>query len=545
MVAVPSWLPLTQLAILATAIASVLLVWWFDRARGFGETRRKRLLLGIPWGTLVSILLVLGVYLFVQDGWGHWFAPVVIPYRSWSYLYPLGIATSAFTHNGVAHLTGNLIGTVVLGSLAEFAWGHYPTDRGRQTFSSLRANPYVRAFLVVPSVVVVVGLLTSLFSWGPVIGFSGVVFAFAGFAFVRYPLLTVVALSADDVVDVVYRALQDPVVVARAEPSFGQPWWAGIAVQGHLLGLFLGLLIGAYALRNRDEPSAARRWVGAVIVAGSLSLWAIWWFRGNAQYVLYRGLGVVFIFVLAGLITASLRVIHTDRTFYDVPWRAIGTLALVFPILVIGFVAVPLNLGTGSQDDIAGDRPTIEVRDYSITYAENVTNRQTSIVNFSIFGETTAIRSSGVIVRSEPRQIWTPAVSKSRLAFAGRARVHVGGLGWRESITVTRQGWSLVGNGTAYRVWLREPSGNWKQAYRSQPVFAEPTLAGKKVGVHPRQLGFYLELRENNSTVAIMPMPRHNTSVSGAGITVSRNRSRLIASFNRTELTIAKRESYR
>lgn len=544
MVAPPPWLPLTRLAIVGTAALSLVVIWWFDRTRDLGTKRRRRLLLGLPWGTFVTILLVLAVYLFVQDAWGNWFEPVVIPFRSWSYLYPLGVVVSGFAHHGVGHLTGNLIGTLVLGTLAEFAWGHFPTRRGSESFSSLRTNPYVRAFVTVPGVVVVVGLLNSAFSWGPVIGFSGVVFAFAGFAFVRYPLLTVVALTADDVVDVIYRALQDPVVVSRAKPSFGEPWWAGIAVQGHLLGLFIGLAIGAYALRHRDEPAAVRRWIGAVLVAGSLSLWAIWWFRGNEQFVLYRGLGIVFIFVLASLITWSLRSIQSDRTIRDVPWRTVGTLGLVFPILVIGAVAVPLNLGTGAQDDISANATSVEVRDYSITYAENVTNRQTNVVNLSVLGETTAVKASGVIVRSDRRHIWTQAVSKSRLAFTGTTRVRVGGLGWQETVTVSRQGWSLAGNGSAYRVWLRGPSGPWKQAYRSAE-FAEPTLAGKKIGIRPLRNGFFLELRENGSAVALLPLPATNTSVSGAGITIVREDRKLVARFNRTRITIAKRETYR
>ncbi len=544
MVTPPPWLPLTEIGIVAAVVVSTLLIGWLDRTRGLGVIRRRRLLVGIPWGTIVSILFVLAVYLFIQDAWTNWNAPVVIPYRSWSYLYPLGVIVSGFAHNGVGHLTGNLVGTLVLGSLAEYAWGHFPSRRGSHSFSTPWRNPYVRAFVVFPATVIGVGILTSLLSWGPVIGFSGVVFAFAGFAFVRYPLVTVIALSADDVVNVVYRALQDPVIVSRAKPSFSQPWWAGIAVQGHLLGLFIGIVLGAVALNYRDEPGAVRRWIGGVLVAGSLSLWAIWWFRGNSQFVLYRGLGVIFIFVLASLITVALRLATSDRAFHGVPWRTLGVLTLVFPILVIGFVAVPLNLGTGTTDDIAQDTPTVEVRDYSITYAENVTNRQTNVINLSILGETTAVRASGVIVRSDRRNIWTQAVSRSRLAFSGTARVRVGGLGWRETVTVTRQGWMLNGNGTAYRVWLRDPAGSWRQAYRSEPVFAEPTLAGKRIGVRPLPKGFFLELKENGSSVGLLPLPRNNTSVSGEGITVTREERKLVATFNRTRVTIAKRETY-
>jgi membrane associated rhomboid family serine protease len=57
------------------------------------------------------------------------------------------------------------------------------------------------------------GVVTSVFSLGPVVGFSGVVFALAGFALVRYPLATVVALVGADALEVMYRALVSPTVV--------------------------------------------------------------------------------------------------------------------------------------------------------------------------------------------------------------------------------------------------------------------------------------------------------------------------------------------
>jgi membrane associated rhomboid family serine protease len=124
MVSVPPWLPATEIGVVLALLISVAVVRWLERATAWGAARRARLLLGVPWGTITSGLFVLVIYLVLQGGVDHWNAPLVLPYRAWSYLYPLGVAVAPFAHNSVGHLTGNLLGTVVLGSLAEFAWGH-------------------------------------------------------------------------------------------------------------------------------------------------------------------------------------------------------------------------------------------------------------------------------------------------------------------------------------------------------------------------------------------------------------------------------------
>lgn len=546
MVSVPGWLPALELGVIAAVVLSVGVVRWLDREADWGPTRRSRLLLGVPWGTLTSGLFVLGVYLFVQGGYSHWYAPLTIPYRSWSYLYPLGLLVAPFAHNGVGHLTGNLLGTAVLGTLAEFAWGHFPTERGSESFTGWRTNPYVRAFVVFPGGVLGLGLLTSLFSWGPVIGFSGVVFAFAGFSLVRYPIGTVVALAVENVVGVFYRALREPIDTAQAEPVFSSPWWAGIAIQGHLLGLFLGLAVGGAVLSRRERDST-RLYVGTLLVATSLSLWAVWWYRGNDRYVLYRGLGVVLVLALSLLVTLGLLATHRDWTIpeLNVPARQVGVLALLFPVLVVGAAAVPLNLTTVADDSAPGGGPAIEVRDYTVVYAENVTNQQTSIVNLSAFGETTQVRTSGVIVVSGERHLWGQAVSSSRLDFAGRVGVVLGGPGWREAVFASRDGWDVAGNGTAYRVFLRRAGGERQLAFTSAGRTADPVLAGHRVEVDPRMDGYFLDVSRNNNTITSVPLPTANESRTVAGITFSRDGDRIVAAVDGTRVQIAKRETYR
>jgi membrane associated rhomboid family serine protease len=532
--------------VLVAVLAAAVVAWRLDRPRGqWGRAVRTRFVLGVPWGTLVSILGVLAVYLFVQDGWNHWYRPVTLPFSAWSYLYPLGWLTAPFAHAGPGHLTGNLLGTVALAPLVEYFFGHFPTQRGSSSFSSWRTNPWVRAFLLFPLGVFVVGLLSSVLAWGPVIGFSGVVFAFAGFALVRYPIAAVVALSAQSVLRTAYSALQNPIVVAKASPSFSEPWWAGIAVQGHALGLFLGVLAGVLLLSRREEhPSALRLVVGGVLLATSMSLWAIWWFRGGDSYVLYRGLGVVVVVAVAVVVTIAARA--SDRTLFgSVTRRQAGLQLVVLPLLVMAFVAVPLNFTAVGDAGVPGADPGVEVGDYRVTYGEDVPFQQTSVIDASFLGETTQINTSGVIVVSEKRNIWTREVSKGRLAFRGRDRVVVGGLGWRETVHVERQGWNAVGSSTAYQVWLRPGDEDWRHVFASEAASAEPVVAGRNVSIVPDGGEFHVAVSRNGTTLDRRPIPEAGDRRTVGNLTFVREENRLVAVHDETRVTVATRETYR
>ena len=535
-----------RIGIVVAVLVAVVIAWRLDRPQGrWGRTLRSRFVLGIPWGSLVSIVGVVAVYLFVQDGWDHWYRPVTLPFSSWTYLYPLGWITAPFSHAGPGHLTGNMLGTAALAPLAEYFVGHFPTTRGSSSFSSWRTNPWIRAFVLFPLGVIVVSLLSSVLAWGPVIGFSGVVFAFAGFALVRYPLGTIVALAVQSALGTLYSAIRNPIVVAEARPSFSEPWWAGIAVQGHALGLFLGVLAGILLLHRRDErPSAARTIFASVLLAISLSLWAIWWFRGGDSYVLYRGLGVVVVVAVAIVVTLAVRA--SDRPFVaSLTRRQVGVQLVILPLIFMAFVAVPLNLTTVGDAGIPGADPGVSVQDYTVTYGEDVPFQQTSVVNVSFLGETTQVNTSGVIVVSERRNIWTRDVSKGELAFAGSRRVVVGGLGWRETVRVERQGWSAVGGGTAYQVRLRTEDDDWKHVFASESARAEPIIAGMNVSLIPEGGTFYVGVSHNGSALSRSPIPNSGNRTTVAGIEFVRTDDRLVAVHEGTRVTVAVRETYR
>ncbi len=609
----------TLVATVTLAVSgSLAVVYRIDRPDGrWGQTLRSRLLLGVPWGTLVSATGVLCVYLFLQGGAASWYDPVTLPFRAWSYLYPLGVLTAPFSHNGAGHLVGNLVATLVLGSLSEYAWGHFPRERGTTSFGTLWTNPLVRAFVVFPAAVIVVGLLTSALSIGPVIGFSGVVFAFAGFALTRFPFGTVVALAGVSTLEVAYRALQSPVFVDTPMPSPpAPPWWAQIAIQAHALGLLLGVVVGYLVFVRRERrPSALRLWTGVLLFGVERSLWAVYWFRGEESFVLFRGPGVVLVVTLSLLVAAALTAsdrpllprlqgddrrdrsetpgnpaVEADggrdgdgtgdggdddrpapvggtaasadggggdrsdggrlrRLLFGDDLRLTGrTVAVALLLVGLGVLAGP---GVGSKlftvaDTSAPGDPggQVQVRDYTVAYAEDVTNERVAVVNVSLFNETTTVKTSGVVVTSPGRSIWQQVVSTDRLAFDGTVTVDVGGVGWQESVTAIRRGWTADGGGTAYKVWLRPPEGERRLAFRSEPATAADTIAGRNLTVVPGEDGFFVVVEASNETLSTVPVPDAGESVTAGQLTLTNRDGTVFAAINDTRVKVFTKETY-
>lgn len=554
-------LPVQRAAVVLAVLLAAGIVWWVDRPAGrWGRYLRRRFVAGVPWGTVTSLCFVLAVYLFVQGGLANWFTPIVIPFTAWSYAYPLGMVTAAFSHSGPNHLVGNLVATLTYAPLVEYAWGHYPRERGSTSFSSWRTNPYVRAFVLFPVAVVVVGLATSLFGLGPVIGFSGVVFAFAGFALVYYPLGTVLALVTGQVIRLAYGAFLTPISRVSSREVFSTPWFADIALQGHALGFLLGVLLALWVSERRrdDHPSALRLWTGVLLFSVAQSLWAVYWFRGNGQFILYRAGGLALVTLLATLVTAAVR---TDDGRVSAHWDAAGAgraetlrgsltrlsrsqVAFLTLLLVTALLAGPgagVNLFTAADDDFGG--PTVSVRDYEVTYVENVENRMVAVADVEAFGETTTVKTSGVIVQSAERNLWITAVSKSQLAFDGSVPVRLGDVGWRETVVATRDGWEVAGNGSVYRVSLRVGDER-TPVFASNPVRAEPVLAGRNVSLAADRSGYALVVG-NETQRARAPLPVKNESVTIDGIEFTNEGRKLVArTDDGTVVRVATRETY-
>lgn len=521
-----------QVLVVGALVGSVWLVFRFaDPDRGIGSVLRERFYLGLPWGSLLVLGGVLAVYLFVQGGLWHWDDPLAIPFSAWSYFYPLGLLFAGFAHVGPGHLLGNLTTALVFAPLAEYVWGHFPEGNVRFT------DPRVRA-VVFSLAVFGVGIVTSLFSWGPVIGFSGVVFALIGFVLVRYPILTVIALAARSAVHTVINALSDPVTVLEVTASVSPPWWYGIAIQGHTFGFLLGVLAGMVLLRRRGVgPDPLRLWFGSSLTALSLSLWAIWWIRGTATYVLYRGLGVVLVIVLSVLITAALTA-SEHPLMGRVTRRQAASVALVVPLLAMCLVAVPLNLAVV---DSQPREASVTTGDYTVFYDEEVENEMFSVVDIEAFGETTEVTTSGVIVTSSEREIWDREVSTRELETHGNATIRVGGMAWSETIEVERTGWE-VRNETVYAIDF-EIDGERTHAFDSEPANADAVVDGRTVSLLSESGTFFVEV-ESDTGSERAPIPEEGEERTINGLWIENDEGTLVANADGTVIPIAHEERY-
>lgn len=597
---------------LGLVVAALAVVYRTDRPDGaWSRPLRSRFLLGVPWGTLVVVAAVVAVYLFVQRGIENPSRPVVIPFRSWSYFYAEGMLWSGFAHSSRGHITGNLLSALVAGTLAEYAYGHFPGGRDADSgvgtirsylpskgsradltaatpsldalrhspdFDALRravtarplaANPYVRAFVVVPGAMLAFGFVSSLFALGPVIGFSGVVFALWGFALIHYPLGTIAALTGATLVNLVYGTLRNPVVFAEASGSYGAPSWANIAVQGHAIGLISGVIAAVVLIRHRRRKrqrgsllrgqrrtrTAALAAFGAVLLFGaSRRLWAVYWYLGNEQYELYRALGLGLIAVLAAIVAVA--VAGRDEPFRPemaVPSpetiresvrsatpAAVGLLLLVSALALVAGPGVLPNLVTVDEGDLPGE--PIEVEGYQVTYAEDVEDEVVNVVDIEAFGRSTSVRTSGVIVKNADREIWTTAVSRGNLAFWGYRAVDVGGTSWRETVWVQRTGWVATNGEPTYRIDAIHNETR-STLFRSDPARAEPRIDGRNVSVAAVDGGFELRV-DHSGTTESAPIPAANESVTLQGISFVRDGDRIVAERGETRVQIAQRERY-
>ncbi|MFA9428035.1 rhomboid family intramembrane serine protease [Natronorubrum sp. A-ect3] len=596
-------LPLLTVATMLVSIVVIRRLHQPDRQ--WGAVARSRLVLGIPWGSVLVIGFVCGVYLFVQDGITAFDDPVTIPYRAYSYFYPLGMLTASLSHAGPSHLIGNLSGAIVVAPIAEYAWGHYPNGRDEHTTDSWYTNPWVRALVIFPLAVVGIAILTSLFALGPVIGFSGVVFAFAAFALVHYPIVTIVGvLGVQGVLLTLYRALQNPIGVYVAESSPpSAPSWAGIAIQGHALGFFIGLVLGIALLRKRGlRPDPFRLWLAILLYGFAQGLWQLYWFGSENTYILFQGPGVLIVTTLALVVTLAIaapqslivpqRLEHIltrgrrrrpdsplDRSLeiargagdratatpprleriselatgarsrgsswlWNVDPRRTASVIVLLVLAILAGMAIPLNLFV-LDDATASSDAAVEIEDYTIQYAESAENELTAPIRVGPLEDAVSIESSGVIVASEQRQLWLEAVPAQRLSFTGNESVVVGGPGWRETVHVERTGWEPVGNDTVYQVELWADGDEPQLAHESNSSRADIRIDNRTVTLTAENSAFGLEVESlETETVETTAIPEDGSSATAGGLTFDRDDETIYASSNGTRIAVASKETY-
>lgn len=499
------------------------------RLRQLRRRLGERLLWGVPWGTLLVCCVLLFVYLVVQNGAARWGQPLVLPFTSWSYGHPLGVVFGPISHVGPDHLSDNLFGTLVFGSLAEYVFSHRPTGRT----DALWNRPHARALVVFPAGALLVGVLASLFAWGPTVGFSNVVYAFAGFALVRFPLGTVLAVPVREALAVVGRAIDRPFVVATATPA-SDPWFVNTAVQGHAFGLLVGVVAGLLVAAARDEalPPPRRLWTGVAVFALVQSLWVVWWPQDGA-YVLGRALGVLLVACLATVVTVGAVLTDTESRRN---WQA-GIVVCLVPLAVMAGIAVPVN-ATADVTTPPGTE-SVDVGGYDVTYAEDVTNQRLAPFAAVSGAEPT---TSGVLVVQPDSGVWTRAVDASTLASEGTATIRLGGLGWERTVFVLRRSWQTTGGETAYQVRIHPNHGRLHRVYASPPATASPVVAGYNVTLVPDGIRFRLDVSRDNETVGSVGVPAPGETVAVGDLRVHREGDRLVAVANDTRVPIARRE---
>ena len=495
---------------------------------------RERFVYGVPWGTVTSIVIVVAIYYGLQGG-GRPGGPIVTGFRSWSLWYPQGLILSSFAHFSDGHLIGNMTGTVAFAPLAEYVWRHYPEEPQPADW---RGDPRARIAVFVAAVGLV-GILGSLIVPGAVIGFSGVVFAFAGFTIITAPVRTIFAMVSLGVVRLAYRALTDPFLIAQSQEQFVRPSWANIAVQGHLYGLIVGVVLGVVLLGYRGrEPRYYAVFGAALVFAVSRSLQSVYWFLGNDTYILFTAAGAAGVVVLATLIAVAAR--GRGGTALPVVGGTTGTAAVgLLLALVVGLavVGVPYNLAQVDSGPAINNGETIEVRDYTVTYAESVDDQYISAVGLPGVGGPSVTRG-GVIVFSERRNSWEVAASAQQLAVQRSTIVALGDATWRETVRISRTGWNVAGENATYKI-SGSDDGQRTQLYADEPAVANLRLDGNTVTIRPTDDAFEIVLRRDGAVVGTKPIPADGERVTIDEIEFVRDGRALLAANNQTVLQVA------
>lgn len=378
----------TQAALVVTILVALGFVWYYEGRGRWRSLVADRFVAGVPWGTALTVSVVVAFYLSVQAGPGHWDEPLVLPFVTWSYFYPTGLLTAGIAHASPGHLVSNVTATLALAPIAEYAWGHYPPSRrsadgtaasvavdatGSRGRGGWLERPWIRALVVFPVVVLAAAFVSAVFSLGPGLGFSGALFAVAGFAVVTYPLSTVVAVVASSGLGTLYGALSRPVVRETIDPGApGPPDWAGIGFQAHVLGFLLGVVVAVAVVRRRGRWQSTERVFFATGLLGLvLGLWLLTWSEEGEVFYLYRGAGVVFVLLLTLVVTLAtagsdralpgLRSVFDGSPSFPVEGGPTGRqLAIAWLVLVgVGLLAGGIVAATRAERAVAAIGPLL------------------------------------------------------------------------------------------------------------------------------------------------------------------------------------------
>lgn len=355
-----------RIVLVLTIVAALGFVWQYGEPDRWRSLVGDRFLYGVPWGTIVTVGIVVAFYLLAQGGLRHWGEPLTYPFITWSYFYSTGWLTAGIAHGSPEHLVANMVGTLAFAPIAEYAWGHYPRSRRNAVDGGERpesdghdgwlTRPWIRAVVAFPAALLAVAYLTAFFSLGPGLGFSGAVFAIAGFALVTYPISTVVAIVVASALQLLYQALTQPVVREAIETGPpAPPGWASIGFQAHLLGFLLGALAGIALLGRRGRrPTVERVFVATLLLGFAQTLWLLVWPAEDDVFVLYRGAGVVLVVLLAMVV--SIAVAGSDRPLPR-PLSILPRAPTRRQLAVVWLLVISLGFAGGVAGVLLSDQP--------------------------------------------------------------------------------------------------------------------------------------------------------------------------------------------
>lgn len=524
-------MPLEQVSFVALSVALVLVavVGYWTRPGVLHELlslSRERLVYGLPLGTLVILGVNILFFAFAQRAYTGTGEILVVPYISWSYGYPLGFLTSPIGHANLSHITGNLVAVAVFAPVAEYVIGHRNSRR-----------PLLRALVGVPLVWYAVGVFVSLFTLGPVIGFSGVLFFLFGFVVVFYPVVSVGLLVVSNVLRTVVSALISPVSVSSSvETVTTTPPWANIAVDAHALGFLLGIGLAVLLARRRGTDIDGYRVGAAVLLVGIAQGLHLIWLSQGTSYVLYRGLGAAAVAALSVMAGFGVYVESSAPPLAgmeELPLRraaSVGFLAVPVVIFcVVGFVA---GLGTVSTVD---DVEKVEVGDYSVWYGESVENQR--VVSIPFIDITPAnFTSSGAFVTSEERGAWRQVVSTRSLRSNSNTTFLVGSLTWDERVRLERVGMTSTMGNSAYTVFVTAENES-RAVFNSSPAPTGVKVEGWRISLNVTDGVRTVSMVRNDDRRKVY-LGRHPTEVEGVSFEVEEKK--VVASNGETSAVVGR-----
>ncbi|MEF8813566.1 MAG: rhomboid family intramembrane serine protease [Halovenus sp.] len=530
----------SRAALVGVLVLSLVIVYRVAGDRSLPTPLRRRFVRGVPWGTAIVVVSLWLVFQFLQGGAAD-DGPVFISFRSWSVWYPQGILLSSFTHSGESHLLGNLFGTLAFAPIVEYAWGHYAREDERGVFPGWTGRPAVRIGLFV-AVTFLAGVCSALFVPVAAVGFSAVVFAFAGAAVVLRPLVAVGAIVGIRVVRLVWEALLNPVVTFRSQPVFSSPSFVDVSIQGHLFGVLVGFLLAVFLLQYRDSsPDIRAVFFAAVVFLVTRSMDAIYWELGNGRFMLFRALGTAGVLLLASLIALSI----TRRNppvipRLDLSVRRSALAAVLVALLILSVAGLVFNLGSVTAGAEAENG--LEIRDYTVTYAENVPNQYLAGAPKPLGLGPQGANVSGVIVVSEDRDAWEVVASARRLAAEGRVQVVVGGVAWRQRLFVSRTAWVFIDGNVTYNVFAFGEGQEPVELFKAPPANTSTVVDNSTFSIEPTEgfRNYTLAVERGGEQVGSALVPRVNETVDIAGFTFERKGDLLFLSQGNTSFQLAR-----